>query len=645
MPVSRAATCAAIVFFATFFPFAEAKAADRPIGKPAIGLYRSEANAAEYRGIHQEPLVRWLEKNHYSFETFGDREAADSVYLAKFALVVATSCYIVPETAATGLSTYVRQGGQLLWIDGPARCRHKEFLAVLGIEGGFTYRTLEKAQFRIGKPDHFITSGLGDFRGRGAGNPAVKATGQVLATWGGIGEQKDAQPGANTAETPAIVLTNAGEGRAVLLNWVLWLTREPEAQAVVSQTVEYLLAERMLQTSPWTVRPVDPPAQVAQPEPISLRARLLARDSLAGKDAAVRAVLVDPQGKPTAAPATDAAPLKKTEGGLCYAETSFTLPTQGLADGAYRLAIEGAVGEGTAKTIHVPIRLYGEELARLAAADAKRFRMLRPMFRRILGDYDSEPRSADGRVDIPRLLEAIEAAHMTMYDFLIWHAKTDWEDFQLFLPEAQRRGLKVWITLVPPSEPPPSQPFGLDYVRWATQIGKLSRQYDNLIGLVIDDFWSGANHSLFTPAYITEVVTALRSENPRIAFLPTLYWGTIGDEEFLRDYRFLIDGIVFPYADLDSTKQLPQQLAACRAWLGPDKLLMMNVYGSGSSGTGERGPRTAEYMRSILNISREQSDGIRIYCLPKGDFSDHRFRITAELYEKWRSEDRLPEQN
>jgi hypothetical protein len=40
-------------------------------------------------------------------------------------------------------------------------------------------------------------------------------------------------------------------------------------------------------------------------------------------------------------------------------------------------------------------------------------------------------------------------------------------------------------------------------------------------------------------------------------------------------------------------------------------------------------------MRSILTISHEMCDGIREYCLPKGDYADPRFAITAELYGEW----------
>jgi hypothetical protein len=118
-------------------------------------------------------------------------------------------------------------------------------------------------------------------------------------------------------------------------------------------------------------------------------------------------------------------------------------------------------------------------------------------------------------------------------------------------------------------------------------------------------------------------------------FLPTIYWNTIGDKKFIKDFGSSIDGIMFPYADLQSAKNLPAQLDACRKWLGPRRLLLVNVYATCSSGTGERGPRSAQYMRDMLTISREKSDGIRVYLLPKADPQDYRFAITADLFGKW----------
>lgn len=51
-----------------------------------IAVYESEANAAEYRGVHQSPLRAWLQRNHYDFEVIGDilgisRQACDGIRL------------------------------------------------------------------------------------------------------------------------------------------------------------------------------------------------------------------------------------------------------------------------------------------------------------------------------------------------------------------------------------------------------------------------------------------------------------------------------------------------------------------------------------------------------------------------------------
>ena len=122
--------------------------------------------------------------------------------------------------------------------------------------------------------------------------------------------------------------------------------------------------------------------------------------------------------------------------------------------------------------------------------------------------------------------------------------------------------------------------------------------------------------------------------------MPTMYWDSVGDREWIEDYGPLVDGIVFPYLEYVTGDDLEEQLEACREWIGPDKLLLVNVYGSGAGGgPGEKPPRSAAYMRKTLTVSRENSDGIRIYCLPKEDLlADPRYEVTAELYGAWGGE-------
>jgi hypothetical protein len=172
------------------------------------------------------------------------------------------------------------------------------------------------------------------------------------------------------------------------------------------------------------------------------------------------------------------------------------------------------------------------------------------LFRQHLADYDSELRQADGRVAVDQLANRLKELGVTTYYWLIWHSTNDWDDLKVFLPRAAEAGIKVWVYLVPPSESPPqygqgfSEPFRLDYHRWAEEIARLSLRHTNLTAWVIDDFY--ANHQLFTPAYLREMQARAKRLNPRLAFLPLMYFNEI-TRQFVDDYHDMIDGVVVAY--------------------------------------------------------------------------------------------------
>jgi hypothetical protein len=164
-------------------------------------------------------------------------------------------------------------------------------------------------------------------------------------------------------------------------------------------------------------------------------------------------------------------------------------------------------------------------------------------------DYDAEPRLRNGRVDVDGLVARLRQLGVTTYYWLIFHAPTDWDDLELFLPKAAEARLKVWVYLVPPSESPPhtelySEPFRCDYQRWAEAIARLSLQHPNLTGWVIDDFY--ANHRLFTPTYVGEMRSRAQRINPGLAFLPLMYFGEV-TPQFVQQYCKVIDGVVVAY--------------------------------------------------------------------------------------------------
>ena len=172
------------------------------------------------------------------------------------------------------------------------------------------------------------------------------------------------------------------------------------------------------------------------------------------------------------------------------------------------------------------------------------------LLRHHLADYDAELRLPNGRVDTDAMVKRLMELGVTTYYWLIWHRTTDWDDLKLFLPKASRAGIEVWVYLVPPSESPPkfgrrfSEPFRLDYHRWAVEIARLSLQHPNLTAWVIDDFYG--NHKFFTPAYLRELRVKSKAVNPRLAFLPLMYFPDLGPE-FMEDYCDVIDGVVVAY--------------------------------------------------------------------------------------------------
>jgi hypothetical protein len=167
-----------------------------------------------------------------------------------------------------------------------------------------------------------------------------------------------------------------------------------------------------------------------------------------------------------------------------------------------------------------------------------------------VADYDSELRLPNGRVDTDAMVKRLKELGVTTYYWLVWHATTDWDDLKVFLPKASKAGIEVWVYLVPPSESPPldgslySEPFRLDYPRWAVEIARLSLQHPNLTAWVIDDFYD--NHRLFTPAYVREFQRKSKAINPRLAFLPLMYFGEMRPQ-FVEDYHDVIDGVVVAY--------------------------------------------------------------------------------------------------
>ncbi len=274
-----------------------------------------------------------------------------------------------------------------------------------------------------------------------------------------------------------------------------------------------------------------------------------------------------------------------------------------------------------------------------------------PSLAPLLGDYvNVGVRTRQGRTDIAKLLTTLENMNARDYMHLVWgksNYPSGWEDFHLMAREFQKAGRRLWLYLTPPSEPPPPEPFGYDYVRWAIECAKLAKQYPVVAGLCIDDF--NGNVKKFTPAYCKQMMDAAHNIAPHLALLVVCYFGYYEKSIAPHVEKGAIDAVIFPYFyphrnHSDTSKLLPQ-IEAYRRWLDEhihngglsgNMPLVVMVYASKHSQSPDQ--PTPSYVSGCLDIALKATDngladGVVTYCLPKDKPSF--VHAVGAVYKRW----------
>jgi hypothetical protein len=258
--------------------------------------------------------------------------------------------------------------------------------------------------------------------------------------------------------------------------------------------------------------------------------------------------------------------------------------------------------------------------------------------------YCSAPRTADKRVDVDRLIAQLVELHANTYSFCIHGYATDWDDLKLILPRAREKGIRIWASLVPPSESFPrtkmfAEPFRLDYERWAVEFAKLSLQETNLVAWSIDDF----THNLaktYTPAYVRTMLDASHQINPKLAFVPCCYFPTI-KPAFASNYCSLIDGILFPYrhesakANLKDPSLVESEVKQIKVLVGPSFPIVLDIYATAHSSLGATTP---EYVEQAMIAGHQAADGVMIYCHQDPEKNAEKYQIIKRLFGQWAGE-------
>ncbi|MDB6024689.1 MAG: hypothetical protein JWM68_912 [Verrucomicrobiales bacterium] len=256
----------------------------------------------------------------------------------------------------------------------------------------------------------------------------------------------------------------------------------------------------------------------------------------------------------------------------------------------------------------------------------------------VLGTYDGEPRLKNGHVDLDTLLSELNELKANSYNWLLWHAETDWDDLHEFLPRAAKQNIKVWVTVVPPTESSPkyhdAMPFRQDYGKWAEEIAKLSLREKNLVAWSIDDFWANSKKT-FTPDAFKKIIEQGRKVNPNLAFIPCLYYRDY-KPVFWTQYKELFDGVLFPYKaesgahNLIDASLVESEVATIRALIGEDIPVIVDVYASVHMRFPDQS--SPKYTAEVIERARRSADGVMIYCHQGKARTPEKFAIIKEQF-------------
>src|SRR5438552_457808 len=79
----------------------------------------------------------------------------------------------------------------------------------------------------------------------------------------------------------------------------------------------------------------------------------------------------------------------------------------------------------------------------------------RESIRGCIGTYGRPNWTTNGHADVQKLLGDLEDIRANTFHWAIHGYTNEWDEIKIFLPLAREKKIKVWITLMPPSESPP----------------------------------------------------------------------------------------------------------------------------------------------------------------------------------------------
>jgi len=259
----------------------------------------------------------------------------------------------------------------------------------------------------------------------------------------------------------------------------------------------------------------------------------------------------------------------------------------------------------------------------------------------VKGTYAAPPLNGDGSINLELLLKELKGLHANTYNWLIAYNDFFGLDYvKKFLPMACRENINVWITILPPTEQPLlgwSEPYRLDFEKWAEELATLSLTHKNLVAWSVDDF--GHNLFFFIPKYVEQFIQKAKGINPNFKFVPCLYYWEF-PKSFVEKYLSFFDGLLFPYfaasapdkGNLKDPTLVGSEIAEIRSRIKRDIPIILDIYAHAHSQYGETTP---EYIETILELGMKSADGILIYCHQNPVIHAEKYQIISKAFEDY----------
>ena len=266
----------------------------------------------------------------------------------------------------------------------------------------------------------------------------------------------------------------------------------------------------------------------------------------------------------------------------------------------------------------------------------------------IKGTYAAPPLNSDGSINMEKLLDELKGLNANTYHWLIAYNKFFGLDYvKKFLPMAARENINVWVTILPPTEQPRlgwSEPYRLDFEKWAEELATLSLMHKSLTAWSIDDFSATGNQYPFTPTYVSTLVGKMKAINPNFKFVPCVYYPHITNV-YAEKHIPLLDGILYPYpASLGFSEEDPnlieklqdlslmeKEIEEVRGKIKRDIPIIIDLYATAHR---QSALTTPEYITAAIESGMKSAEGIMIYCHPNPVTDAAKYKAISEAFGK-----------